>query len=205
MLPYLPGILSLHLSNLDEFKWGIRAPSRYAISEISLNYLDPVQNEVVKFLKDNIKHDFLKPDHELTLNLTVREAEILMLANPDVRALAEKGELKSLHEKCNQIQDKVDADFLKTRDLLDRIVKQAEEKENEVYEELEKAGISGFKRQGLETSLFDILSFTTGNPSLENLTILEAYLEKNPDQTQFLIHHKKLHSYLGIKYRAIDA
>ena len=91
------------------------------MSELTLNYLDKVQQEVNNFLRDNIKHDFLKPDRELTLNLTVREAEILMTANPDVRALAEKGDLKSLHERFKSLQDKVDADFLKVRDPLDRI------------------------------------------------------------------------------------
>lgn len=87
----------------DEFKWGIRQPSRFAISELTLNYLDQVQNEVSNYLRDNIKHDFMKPDRELSLHLTVKEAEILATANPDVRALAEKGDLKLIHERCRSI------------------------------------------------------------------------------------------------------
>lgn len=90
-------------TNTDEFKWGIRQPSRFAISELTLNYLDQVQQEVSNYLRDNIKHDFLKPDRELSLNLTVREAEILATANPDVRALADKGDLKMIHERCRSI------------------------------------------------------------------------------------------------------
>jgi hypothetical protein len=67
-------------------------------------------------LKEKIKHDFLRPDRELALDLTVREAEVLISASPEVRAFADKGDLKSLHEKCKLIADKVEADFLKVRD-----------------------------------------------------------------------------------------
>lgn len=48
--------------------------------------------------------------------------------------MAEKGDLKTLHEKCKAIADKVEADFLKVRDQIDRIVKQVEVKENEIYD-----------------------------------------------------------------------
>ena len=49
------------------------------------------------FLSEKIKHDFLKPDRALALDLTVKEAEILISANPDIRALANSGELSKLH------------------------------------------------------------------------------------------------------------
>jgi hypothetical protein len=83
---------------------------------LKLTYLERVQEEVDKFLKEKIKHDFLRPDRELALDLTVREAEILISASPEVHAFADKGDLKSLHEKCKAIADKVEADFLKVRD-----------------------------------------------------------------------------------------
>lgn len=111
------------------------------MSELKMDYLEKVQEEVNKFLQDRIKHDFLKPDRELTLDLSMKEAEILITANPDVRAMAEKGDLKTLHDKCKSIQEKVDADYLKVRDLLDRITQQVEEKENEIYEQLVELGI----------------------------------------------------------------
>ena len=46
-----------------------------------------------------------------------------MTANPDVRAYADKGDLKTLHENFRKISEKVDVDFLKVRDLLDRIIR----------------------------------------------------------------------------------
>ena len=101
---------------------------------LKLSYLNKIEEEVHKFLQDNVKHDFLKPDRELSLDLMVREAEILISANSDIKGLAESGNLRELHEKCRNIQDKVEADFLKVRDHLDRIIAQVEEKENEIYD-----------------------------------------------------------------------
>lgn len=69
------------LSYLDEVKWAIRRPTRYAMRELKLTYLNKVQDETINFLNDRIKHDFLKPERELTLDLTVQEAEILATAN----------------------------------------------------------------------------------------------------------------------------
>jgi hypothetical protein len=166
--------------------------------------LDKVQAEVNNFIKDKIKYDFLKPDRELTLNLTVKEAELLISANPNVRTLAENGSLKSLHERCKAMQEKVDVDYLKVRDLIDRIIQQVEEKENEIYEQLEEAGVSKLKMNGTDSGLFDILGLSTGNASIGNFSLLEAFMEKNPD-SNLKSQHQKLHSYLGVKYRALEA
>jgi len=52
----------------------------------------------------------------------VREAELLISASPKVRTLAESGDLKTLHEKYNAIEKKYQADYLKVRDSIDRIL-----------------------------------------------------------------------------------
>ena len=78
---------------IDEIKWQVRMPSRYAIRELKLSYLDKVQTEATAFLNQRIKYDFLKPDRELTLDLTIKEAEILIMANEEVQGLAESGKL----------------------------------------------------------------------------------------------------------------
>lgn len=90
--------------------------------ELKLTYLNKVEEETTKFLNERIKHDFLKPDRGLSLDLTVREAEILISASPEIKELAEKGNLKNLHAKCKTINDKVEADSLKFRDRIDRII-----------------------------------------------------------------------------------
>ena len=83
--------------DIDEIKWQLRFPTRFAVRELKLPYLDKVQEETSKFLVSRIKIDFLQPDRDLSLDLTVREAEILIAANEEVRNLANNGGLKDLH------------------------------------------------------------------------------------------------------------
>jgi hypothetical protein len=60
--------------------------------------------------------------------------------------MAEKGTLRALHERCAKIQEKVDADHLRARDSLARILQAVEEKENAIYEQAEAMGIQKLKR-----------------------------------------------------------
>jgi hypothetical protein len=46
----------------------------------------------------------MDPNKALSLNMTIKEAEILISANPEVKAMAEKGELKALHDKYSKIE-----------------------------------------------------------------------------------------------------
>lgn len=119
---------------IDDIKWAVRYPTRFAMRQPKLSYLEKVQEEVHNFLKTNIKHDFLKPDRELTLDLTLREAEILASAGEDVKIMAEKGDLRNLHERFRIIKEQVEVDYLKVRDHIDRIIVSIEEKENELYD-----------------------------------------------------------------------
>jgi hypothetical protein len=66
-------------------------------------YLERVQDGTQKFMASAIKHDFLRPGKDLTLDMTLGEAEILMSANQEVREMADKGTLSALHERCSKI------------------------------------------------------------------------------------------------------
>jgi hypothetical protein len=59
---------------------------------------------VSAYIQDKIKTHYIDPFKAVTLNMTIKEAEILMSANPDVRAMAEKGDLKALHEKFSKTE-----------------------------------------------------------------------------------------------------
>ena len=59
-------------------------PSKFAMRELKLTYLNKVQEETNAFLQSRIKHHYMQPDRELSLDLTVREAEILIGANQEV-------------------------------------------------------------------------------------------------------------------------
>lgn len=64
------------------------------MSSPKMTYLERVKTEVRHFMNESIKYDYLRPDRDLSLDLTVREAEILISASPVVRKLGESGELK---------------------------------------------------------------------------------------------------------------
>lgn len=109
--------------------------------------------------------------------------------------MAEKGTLRALHERCAKIQEKVDAEHLRARDSLARILQAVEEKENAIYEQAEAMGIQKLKRQGTG-SVFDLLGLGNGDPAFTNLSIIQAAAEKNEKLTPLV---DKLYSYIGIK------
>lgn len=109
--------------------------------ELKMSYLEKVQEETTNFLNERIKHDFLRPDKELTLDLSVHEAEILISANSEIREMAEKGDLQKLHANYNRLKDRVEAEYLVVREHIQKILHQIEEKENDLYTQLQELGI----------------------------------------------------------------
>jgi hypothetical protein len=109
-------------------------PTRFAMRELKLTYLDKVQTETTRFLNERIKHDFLRPDRDLTLDLTVREAEILISANEEVKNLADQGGLKELHNKYNDLAGKVELEYFNVREHLAKTLQVIEGKETEIFE-----------------------------------------------------------------------
>jgi len=88
------------LFHLDEVKWAIRMPARYAIRELALNYEEEVQNQTLRYLASTIKYDYLNGSKELNLDLTIKEVEYMFAANKTIKNMASTGELQTLHEKC---------------------------------------------------------------------------------------------------------
>ena len=56
------------------------------------------------YLNKEIKFDFINPSEQLKLGMSIKEAEILLLANPEVKTMAENGQLKDLHERFQKIE-----------------------------------------------------------------------------------------------------
>jgi hypothetical protein len=46
---------------LDEIKWQVRAPSRYAIREAKMTYLEKVREQTQLFLQERLKHNHMNP------------------------------------------------------------------------------------------------------------------------------------------------
>lgn len=90
---YIYNILYQLIFSIDEIKWQLRFPTRYAMRDMKRSYLPKIQEEIQKFLDQRIKHNFITPEKGLNLDLTIKEGELLISANQSVRDLAETGEL----------------------------------------------------------------------------------------------------------------
>jgi hypothetical protein len=63
------------------------------MSEPKLTYLNKVEEETMNFLNTRIKHNYIDPTKGLSLDLSCRDAEILISASENVRNIADSGEL----------------------------------------------------------------------------------------------------------------
>jgi vacuolar-type H+-ATPase subunit I/STV1 len=152
--------------------------------ELKMTYLDKVQEQVNEFVNSNIKYDYLRPGNELTLQLTLQQAEQLASANDEIKALAANGDLKTIHENVISLTEKVETEYLKIRDLLDKMLTQLDEKENHLYEQIEELSGKKLFKHGDEKSLFDIISGNTPNPSLTNLATLDSIIHHTEDASE---------------------
>ena len=168
--------------------------------ELKLTYLDKVQDETNKFLASRIKHDYLQPDRDLSLDLTVREAEILIAANEEVRSLADNGGLKDLHQRYNDIHGKIETDYFGLRDYLAKTLQVIEGKENQLYDTLIHDYGLPLKRHGDVNGLLDVFGLAAGDVAFENLSIIEAQIERGSEKAHQLGEIRGwLHSYMGVK------
>lgn len=97
-------------------------PNRFAMSEARLTYLNKVEEETLNFLKERIKHNYLKPGEDLNLDLKIKDCEILISANQSVQDLAERGELENLHKRCVELENTIESEYLAVRNHIGKIL-----------------------------------------------------------------------------------
>lgn len=113
----------------------------------------------------------------------MQEAEILMTANEEIRALAEKGDLKNLHRNYDKLKSKVEVDYLTVREHIQKLLLQVEAKENDIYAKLNELGLEKIKKQG-DSSLMDVLGLAHGDPIFNNLAIVDAAIQNNHEASE---------------------
>jgi len=180
-------------------------PNRFAMRQLKLSYLDKVQQEATAFLQERIKHDFLRPERELTLDLSIAEAELLASANESVRAQAESGALKEIHARFNNAQARAGSEYFAIREQLAKTLQIIEAKENEIYSRLLDGefgeGFHKVKLHGQSSPLVDLLSLATGDISFSNLSIVEGAISNGHESAEQLKNVQGwLHSFMGIKH-----
>jgi uncharacterized protein with NAD-binding domain and iron-sulfur cluster len=117
--------------------------------------------------------------------LSVRDAEFIISANSNVRNLAESGELAKIHSKFDALENRVEGDYLAARNHIGKILIQIEDKEDELVQQLQEMGIEKLRihtnGNWEKISFFDRMGLTYGDPSINNITVLEAAIERGHD------------------------
>ena len=159
---------------VDEIKWGLRFPTKFAMREHTLSYEDKVQEQILAFLGKNIAIDYLDGSREVDLDLTLKEAEMLFNANDKIREMAANGELQAFHKRCSDTQSAVETGYTNVMDQLDRILKQISEMEDEVYDDMRETENLDRLRSHQPTSVIDTIALSGGNVALENYLIIKG-------------------------------
>jgi len=131
-------------------------------------------------LKDNVKGNLFNGTDEVELNTTLGEAEVLFAANDDVNALAVSGNLKDLHDNCNNFSESAESSYINCKDRLMGLIGAGHNKEDEIFDTLmEDHEITGIRKHHIfGESVFDMMSFTYKMASVENLSILAGVIDK---------------------------
>lgn len=168
-LPFVP----------DEIKTQLRFPKAYAQSEQNLRYLDQVKAITQDYLNQNIKENYFNGDQQVSLDASLGEAEVLFAANDEVKALADSGSLRAMHENVTALTEAAESQYINTKDRLENIVDAIQAKEDEIIENAtEDYEIVGLRRhdQAGEMSLNNLADFVKGGTviSAENLATIAA-------------------------------
>ena len=99
----------------------MRLPQRFAESNTSAKHLGRVEEQINKFLAENVHNNLLNPNAGVNLQLTNLEAEILFSANDRVKEFAKSGEMANLHNKVDDLYTKIESFMVTIPDSLDRV------------------------------------------------------------------------------------
>lgn len=170
-------------------------------------YNDKVQDEILAFMGQKIKYDYLQGNRDVNLDLSVEEAAKLFNANDQIRSMAESGKLQELHKRCVDQAQAVEDGYIKVMDQLDRTLQQVCEAEQDIYEELLDSDVEGMSKlnngeQG--ETIFNALAFSEGSSPLENYEIVRRIAEQKGD-SDIVLAEKNLKSLLSTRAHIMAA
>jgi hypothetical protein len=162
MDPFLP----------DEYRWGLRLPNQYAVSNPKATYRNKIEEEIQRFLNDRIGSNYFDHKKGLNLNVTVQEAEFLIESTSILKKSSDSGELHDLHKQCDELEEKLNKQMDEVHEHFETLIQQINVQENRAYENLSKNGITGYRPHG-DTSLFDVLGSSSGDASANNFQVCQ--------------------------------
>lgn len=140
------------------------------------------------------------------MSASLGEAEVLYGASDKIKAMAESGQLKAVHDNVVNLQEASETSYLKLKDQLMSIVNAGHGKEDDVFDTLiEDHEMTGIRKHHIfGESIFDMMSFTYKMASVENLSILEGAIDKAEDKSALEQCRDKLVPLLGSKVDALE-
>jgi len=184
-------------------------PERHAISKLSLAHLDEVEQKMNEFMAHQIKFDYLKGDRPIDLNLTMREASILASANDEIKNSAANGDLQRLLSQCAEIDNEVQTGYLKVMDALEDLLRQIQNNEDDVYQQLvDDLHIEGIAVHADQSDSIFSFSPSAGSIAVQNLTLIKEHInsvENEDTRAEFVNLHAELHALMGARVEVLNA
>jgi hypothetical protein len=142
------------------------------------------------------------------LDASLGEAEVLFAANDNVKALAESGSLRALHETVSALTEAAESQYINTKDRLENIVGAIQAKEDEIIENAaEDYDVVGLRRhdQAGEVNINNLVDFVKGGTVItaENLATIGAN-EASGDDHGLGTQYKDLVALVQVKTAVLE-
>lgn len=201
-----PGRLQYYKAENEPFipeniKWAVRMPERYAMSDMSRDYLPQINSIIHEHVQSHFKYDITNGGQIDIDQMTLGELKtIFEKMNDNVKQMQESGELDTFLSEYAANKDAFTTGEVKIMNDLDSAVAKIAEHEAEIYDSLRENDariqqIHGAGVQGLMTG-------NIGDVTLNNLQLADSLGETSSDNA---ILARQLHHLLGARITAMEA
>lgn len=91
---------------------------------------------MTEYLNTSIPQNYFTGKKELSLDMSMQEAEVMYGAADGVKAMAESGELNALHDRVASLSVASETQYNEIRGKFESIIRAVQAKEDEIYEDV---------------------------------------------------------------------